>query len=42
MNGRAFSSRLLRSAHRELHIVALVTLGAAMLSGGSALALGMF
>jgi len=42
MNGKAFSSGLLRSAHRELQIVALVILGAAMLSGGSALALGMF
>jgi hypothetical protein len=42
MNGKAFSSGLLWSAHRELQIVALVILGAAMLSGGSALALGMF
>jgi len=42
MNGKALSSGLLRSAHRELQIVALVVLGAAMLSGGSALALGMF
>lgn len=41
MSGKGLSNSLARFAHRELQIAALVLIGAAVLSGGSALVLGL-
>ena len=41
MDGRRLSGVLIRSAHRELQLVALACLVAAALSGGCALWLGV-
>ena len=41
MDGRVLSGIFMRSAHRELQIVALACLAAAALSGGCALWLGV-
>ena len=41
MDARGFSGFLMRSAHRELQILALALLGAALLCGGGALVLGV-
>jgi len=41
MNTAGLSGSLMRFAHRELQVVALVFMGAAMLSGGGALFLGL-